>query len=289
MTAFVSAVTPPLYQLGRSAEMEADFANHLGIGLDIRETDDPQEGWRLVRDQIESGRPPMVWADIGHLDYLRVRMHNTRHDIVVVDYDEQAGVAWIADNDRDELQLCALDSLARAPQSGGFPGANRPRTNIKDWPPRLREPVGAAVRAAVTRAVENMNADPSVLGARSGSAGLDGVDHFARTYIDWPKRFGEELPAALSALRVFIAKAGTGGAMFRSLHATFLREAADLLGDRVLGALAQTYDDLASAWRALAETAEAQEHDAGLYTVAAIRSLERLGVAQMTAWLERDR
>ena len=45
-------------------------------------------------------RPIMIWADIGHLEYLNVRLRMTMHDIVVTGYDEREGVAFIADNDR---------------------------------------------------------------------------------------------------------------------------------------------------------------------------------------------
>jgi hypothetical protein len=146
---------PPIYLVGRTADLERDVSEHLGIGLDVRETEDPEEGWRWVRDEIDAGRPPMVWADIGHLEYLRVRMHNTRHDIVIVGYDENEGIAWVADNDRDELQACSLDSLATARSSDGFPGPNLHTTFFYEWPESLRKPA-EATRLAIERAVANM-------------------------------------------------------------------------------------------------------------------------------------
>lgn len=277
--------TPPLYLVGRTADLERDFADHLGIGLEVRETDDPDEGWRLVRDQIDAGRPPMVWADIGELEYLRVRMHNTRHDIVVVDYDEREGIAWIADNDRDELQRCSLDSLARARNSDAFPGPNLHTTFVYDWPERLRAPTDAA-RAAIRRGVANMRDGGEALAGLPGAFGLEGVDRFAASYVEWPQKFGPELPAALKGLWLFIVKAGTGGAMFRSLHAGFLRDLGELLNDSTLLATAETYDELATAWRSLAAAAERRDHSAGREGVARIRSLEHLGVSLMEEWAE---
>lgn len=283
----MAGLLPPLYLVGRTADLEISIAEHLGVGLQVRQTDDPVAGWRWVRDEVDRGFPPMVWADIGHLEYLRVRMHNTRHDIVVAGYDEKAGIAWIADNDRDELQRCSLESLARARSSDAFPGPNRHTTFIYDWPSKLADPRHAA-RDAVARAIANMRAparDSALLDA-PGVLGLDGVSQFARAYARWPQVFGDELPDALRGLSVFIVKAGTGGAMFRSLQADFFADIADLLGDEQLRPAAKRYGELAGAWRALAACAQANDHRGGMEAVAAINELEGIGVQTMSRWLE---
>ena len=277
-------ITPPMYIVGRTGTMEEDVAAHLGVPLQVRETDDPAEGWALVQAEIDRGRPPMVWADIAELEYLRVRMSNTRHDIVVVDYDEDDGVAWIADNDRDDLQRCSLASLARARASNGFPGPNRHRTYLYDWPAVLR-PADEAVRAAIATAVANMHGDDEALGGMDVPTGQVAVDAFATSYPTWPQAFGEGLDGALGALRVLIVKAGTGGALFRSLHAAFLHDAGRLLGDPALTDMGVHYDELATAWTALAEHAGAREHDPGIPLVARIAELERTGTAAMARWL----
>jgi hypothetical protein len=119
---------PPIYMVGRTGELESDFCRTLEIPLDRRETDDPDEGWALLRDRLDAGEPTMIWADIGHLEYLRVKMHNTRHDIVAVAYDDDAQVVYVADNDRDDIQACSFESLAKARGSQAFPGPNRHAT-----------------------------------------------------------------------------------------------------------------------------------------------------------------
>lgn len=273
---------PPVYLVGRTADMERDFAEHLGIGLEVRTTDDPAEGWRWVREEIDAGRPPMVWADIAHLEYLRVRMANTRHDIVIVDYDEQ--IAWIADNDREELQRCSLASLAAARHSKGFPGPNRHTTFVYDWPDRLGDPRDVA-SAAIRRAVANMLDGGAALAGLQGATGLAGVERFGQAYPTWPSTFGDALPSALKGLSIFIVKAGTGGAMFRSLHARFLHDMADLLASPALLQTAKTYDELADTWVALASSAAAADHASGLTAAAALHALEREGVAAMQRWL----
>lgn len=279
---------PPIYLVGRGADLERDIAEHLALGLDVRDTDDPETGWQWVRDEIDAGRPPMVWADIGHLDYLRVRMHNTRHDIVVAGYDETDGIAWIADNDRDELQACSLESLARARNSDAFPGPNRHTTFVYEWPDELRPPE-EATRLALRRAVDNMRDGGEPLAGLTGAFGLAGIDAFATHYPKWPATFGDGLVGALKGLRVFIVKAGTAGAMFRSLHATFLHDMAELLGDDALRALAETYDALADSWRELAVHAEQGDHQSGIDVTERIQTLEHHGIALTEDWLAANR
>lgn len=123
--------------------------------LDFRQTDDPDEGWAMLRSELDAGRPTMIWADIKHLDYLRVWMHNTMHDIVACSYDLDEGVALIADNDRDELQRCNLESLARARNSKALPGPNRHATWAMRWPDRRARASGGRRDAHLARAAVN--------------------------------------------------------------------------------------------------------------------------------------
>lgn len=278
-------VTPPLYLVGRTGSMERDVAAHVGARLDVRETSDAEEGWAWVRDEIDAERPPMVWADIAKLPYLRVQLQNTRHVLVVCGYDEDAGTALVADNDREELQECSLTDLAAARDSSGFPGPNRHTTFFYDWPEQLR-PASEATVAALARSVTNMRGDPSTFGLQ-GSNGLRAVDVFAEAYSLWPQRFGERLPDALRLLWVFIVKAGTGGAMFRSLHTEFLLEMAELLDADELRTLGLVYGSLTSAWRQLADCAKAGDHAAGEPCVKTIRQLEHEGVRLMSAYVAR--
>jgi hypothetical protein len=131
-----------------------------------------------------------------------------------------------------------------------------------------------------------------------GLAGLDpgcGLDHvatFAASYPEWPERYGDRLGRALGGLWVFIVKAGTGGAMFRSLQAGFLRESATLLDDPRLAHAAGVYEELAGEWIALADAAAdarssdpVAAHAAGLPHVQAIARLERDGAEAMAACL----
>ncbi len=256
----------PAYLVGRTGTLEEDLASVLGMGLTLRDTDDPDEGWANVAAQIDAGRPPMVWADIAELEYLRVKLTNTRHDIVVVDYDLDAGVAFIADNDREELQPCSLASLARARDSRGFPGPNHHRVFVYDWPSEL-PPARETVQRALAVTDANMRDGGERLGTLKGATGLAGVAAFADAYPRWPETFGDDLEQALGGLSLLIVKAGTGGALFRSLQAEFLLDAAQLLDDAALERAGHAYADCARLWVQLAATARAGDHLDGVALV----------------------
>jgi hypothetical protein len=279
---------PPLYLVGRSGGLERGVCEHLAIDLDLRRTDDPGEAWGWLRDELDAGRPTMVYADIKELDYLRTKLSNTMHDIVVTGYDEHEGVALVADNDREEIQRCGLESLARARASQGFPGPSRHATWVMRFPDALPDP-RVAVEAAVRSSLANMTENAEGLTGLGQGCGLDHVARLAESYASWPERYGERLPAAMRGLWVFIVKAGTGGAMFRSLQAGFLRESADLLGDRPLAHAADVYEELSAEWVSLAGAAAgAREdapaaHEAGRPHMEAVARLEREGAEAMTS------
>jgi hypothetical protein len=279
---------PPIYMVGRTGELERDFCRILDIPLDRYETDDPDEGWTVLRDALDRGEPTMIWADIGHLEYLRVKMHNTRHDIVAVAYDDDAGVVYVADNDRDEIQACSYESLARARGSDAFPGPNRHGTWLMDFPAEL-PPLDVVVERAVRQTVSNMRGGDESLWAVPGAVGLEGAAAFGAAYPGWPERFGDKLSAALRGLRVFIVKAGTGGAMFRSLQAGFLNEAAAMLDDEGLAVAGESYTRLAGDWVALADTIRdddpAAGHARGLPIAERIAAGEREGIESLESWL----
>ena len=284
-------MTPPLYLVGRGGGLERGVCEHLEIDLDLRHTDDPDEAWRWLRDELDAGRPTMVNADIKELDYLRVKLSNTMHDIVVTGYDEDEGVVLIADNDREEIQRCPIESLQRARGSQGFPGPNHHATWVMRFPDALPDP-RVAVERALRQAVANMTEAAEGLAGLDPGCGLDHVARLAESYPSWPERYGDRLAAALGGLWVFIVKAGTGGAMFRSLQAGFLRDSAALLDDARLSHAADVYEELAGEWVALADAAAgaregdaAAAHAAGLPHMEAIARLEREGAEAMAGAL----
>jgi len=249
---------PPVYFVGRSGSMELDLCRRLGIETRRLHADDADEGWRRITREVDAGRPVMIWADIAELPYLRVRLSNTRHSIVVIGYDTDRGVAWVVDNDREAVQEIPVEALMRAHGSDGFLGPNRHATYPMRFPKSLPELLPAARDAAASAAASLRSGELLFDRATRRAAqvivsGLDGVRVFADDLARWPRLLdADSLEAALQAIPVFVEKAGTGGGFFRRLEAEFCADVARLTGDRAFAAAADALHACAEAWSTLA-------------------------------------
>lgn len=277
-------LTPPIYLVGRTGPMELDLVHRLGGEVETVRTDDPVEGWRNVAAQIDAGSPALIHADILELPYLRVTLSNTRHSLVVSGYDTDEGVAYVLDNDRDEVQTVALDDLDRARRSRGFPDPPRYATFPITWPdalPDLRTVARDACRAVATQMEEGASLfDAHHLPAGALTAtGLDGLAELAADVARWPELFGATADEVRFAFWVFIEKAGTGGAMFRRLQADGLTEAGERTGDAALAAAGRAWTVAADGWSRVAAAIRDGGTDELARLVTDLERLERAAVA----------
>lgn len=255
------SLVPPVYLVGRGAGMEGDFLHRIGASTLVRSTEDPVAGWNWVRDEIDRGKPVLLWADIAELPYLKVRLPMSRHDIVVVGYDDQSQTVTVADNDRKDLQQVTYEALRRSRSSQGFPVPTRHTTYIIDWP-RQTLPLRVIAGSALTQAAATMQDADALEGlvvvGQSGlnASGLAGVSSFCADLGRWGEHFDTDLlQQALWALSALIEKAGTGGGLFRRLQAEGCRELATVLASREAAEAAEAADAAARLWTALARAA----------------------------------
>ncbi len=286
------AALPAIDLCGRAASIEPELCRHLAISADWCTTDDPVEAWDQLRHELEAGRPALVRADRAELDYRDCGRHDTRHAIVVTSHDPQADVVWVADQSFPEPQRCSLAALARARCSAAWPEpARHGMLRLQPAARRLGDPY-AAVWAGLQRTVGNMRTPPSCDHPHVCS-GLDAIDAVALTWPRLPEMTGERLGQTLGAVRFRIRDGGTGGALYRSLQARFLHDAAALLGSARLGQAALICDDLADAWRALAGALDIEDADVA-HQVAApwvrrVQNLEHRHVETLEAQLRARR
>lgn len=263
-----SGLTPPIYLVGRNGDMELDLCRRLNIQTRRQQTDDPDQAWHWVKGEIDAGRPVMVWCDIAELPYLRVKLSNTRHDVVVIGYDEDRNTVLVVDNDREEVQEVPMDAFRRAHGSRGFPGPNRFATYPMRFPDRLPDLLTCA-REAAASAVRGLGGEDALVFDVSAlpkgsivACGVAGVERFAEDIGTWHRCLGEEQVAiAVKSIPVFVEKAGTGGGLFRRLQASFCRDVAQATGDSAFAAAAEVCQRSAEAWSALGQVARAEQVD----------------------------
>jgi Butirosin biosynthesis protein H, N-terminal/Domain of unknown function (DUF4872) len=280
----------PFCLMGRELELETVLCRNLGIEAELVQTDDPRRGWELLREEIDRGRPALVWTDSSQLPYLRevlsLHVENTRHALIVLGYDSSAGVAYVADQYFKQPQACELGALAEARCSDRFPGPNRHALWRLSFPSRL-PPAEVAVRVGVARTVLGMGGHGrGDADATEPYGGFEALERLGRR-CDSLEREGAGAEAR-RWLRFWIRQAGTGGALFRSLQADFLAEAAGLLDDPHLRRAAQAYAELGENWVTLArELAKPDFPDPGTLPLAldAIGALEREAIERLGRWL----
>ena len=261
----VPGLAPPVYLVGRGGDLEVDLLGRLGATVDLRRTDDPVLGWQWVRSELDAGRPVMVWADIAELPYLRVRLQMSRHDIVVIGYDDDEQIAFVVDNDRDDVQQVQYDALARARSSKAFPEPTRHATFATTWPQQLPDLAAVAADAFAASAASMRTGGADLVerswlpnGSVSGT-GLAGVQALAADIGSWADVMDETtLESALRALPVFVEKAGTGGGLFRRLQAASCHDVAARTGTTASRAAGEAYDRCAQAWSELGVAATSE-------------------------------
>jgi hypothetical protein len=277
-------LTPPIYLVGRNADMELDFCRRLNIETRRQQSDDPDAAWRLVKGEIDDGRPVLVWCDIAELPYLRVRLSNTRHDVVIIGYDDDRNTVFIVDNDREDIQEVPMEAFQRAHGSKGFPGPNRFATYPMRFPAQLPDLLTCALDAAASAARVLGGEDAllfdvsSLLEGSLVASGVEGVRVFADDILTWPYRLApDELTAAVRSIPVFVEKAGTGGGFFRRLEASFCQDVAEATGNQRFASAAEACQRSADAWSALGEIARAEAMDINAVSEAAhqLPALER--------------
>ena len=252
------AAIPAIDLGGRAPSLELELCRNLGIDAHWHTTSDPAAAWDALRAQLAAGRPTLIRADAATLDYRDGGRHDTRHAVVATSYDEGAAMVWVADGGFPEPQACGIRSLAAARASDGWPEpARHGMLQIAAQAQRLATPRDS-VAAALRRVVLAMRRPPRPdhPDERTGLAAAHALDSA------WPRlteMAGGRLGATLAALRFRIRDGGTGGTLYRSLHARFLHDAAALLGAPQLGHAALVCDDLADAWRALAATLDSED------------------------------
>lgn len=246
---------PPVYFSGRSDTMEKDLCVNLGVGVEQRFGLSDEEAWEAVKARLDAGEPVMVTADVHYLDYLQVPRRFSGHRIVIAGYDEKAGVAYIADNDRDTVQTCSLASLRRARASNARPFPSQNSYFELRFPERLND-VEEAVKRAIRLAVRHMLQPSPGAGGESlkypadAVLGLPAIGHMAEEILHWPEQLGAaQLVDLLWTAYVYLEKGGTGyGGNFRRIYGRFLAQAGQLLQDEQLAALAPQFVAIGDRW-----------------------------------------
>jgi len=245
-----SSLTPSTMFFGRSMTYEQDVCRAFGVRLDEQTVISFDETWRQLTDFVRAGRPVLLVTDVKYLPHYNTTSHFNGHRVVLGGFDEEAGIALLADTQFPGLQEVPIAALRESMLSEAPPvtdaGCSFGVFERERQPAPIQELVPAAVRAAA-----------AALLSESDFMGLPGIERLARGLGQW----GEKPDWAWSARFGYqvIEKRGTGGGLFRKLYTQFLREATDagvsLVAPLVAksGAAAEAWTNLAAELKAVSE------------------------------------
>lgn len=287
---------PSVMLFGRSATMETDVADALGLAYVERTEIDDRAAWDVVRAEVAADRPTMLSGDAFHLDYRDFKVHFPAHRFVLVGFDDETRMAAVVDRIDVAPQPCSYDALATSRNPKDFISTQNLWGRFTDGSTSRSLPEACAI--ALRRAATRMLAEPAVADTTPGLAGGMQDAHQsgavrATTGIGALERLATCLPAVLarpegrafaryagSCIEVF----GTGGGNFRRLYASFLRWVHEGGHADVTVADADAMEESARAWtmlstvlRRFASTEQPAARDtarAAVATITRIRELE---------------
>lgn len=206
-------LSPTRFINGRCASLEPTLFKNIGVPFEWNKSD--YFPWDQMKQELLADRPILLLTDLYYLDYYKTNTHFGGHGVVLVGFDEEERVAFLADTERPGLQKTAIDSLAKAMSSKEtfFVQEN-------NWKAIAHIPAFDLNHAVAKALLYNAN---RFLNPEEENRGLVGLRLFAERLPDmkdakdskWVARFAYQA----------IEKRGTGGGSFRKLYGDFLAEA----------------------------------------------------------------
>lgn len=215
----------------------------LGVSMNTLSFRDPAAAARQLDAMIARGIPVGAQVDYFYMDYLPeyTRAHFNAHYVIVTG--KKDGRYQLSDTyfpvpssvDAATMQTARFARGQFAPQGLLF------------WPAAIpaRPDLKAAVRQGIKDAVFYMVKLPIPF------FGVRGIRFFARKVREWPKltRDLDHLSHEVMMIAVILEERGTGGGGFRYLYATFLQEAARILGNPEVADVAKEMMVNGDRWR----------------------------------------
>lgn len=245
--------SPPFYMiLGRSHDIEDKISQHLGFFASTNITCNNHDAWVDVKRMIDNDIPVLVDLDAAVVPYIREKFNLFEHvrygghRACLVGYDEEKRTVILSDYAWVDLQEVDFDIFAQARSSdiSEFPSRN---LWFRFYFPDKLIPVEEAIIRGIGFNIHTM------LYPTTRQTGLMGLEKFVRQVRYWHMESNEQHVMKNAYITyMMLETVGTGGGNFRRIYARFLKKAGDILKDKDLGALSESYFELAGEWKTIA-------------------------------------
>ena len=220
------------------------LTRRLGVTMHMQKFRRPAEGTRVLDQHLSEGRAVGVQTSAYWLTYFPpdMRFHFNAHNLVV--YGKRGDQYLISDPVIDILVECEADALQKARFTRGVLAPKGLLYYPKHIPQKID--LAPAIRKGIRYASGMMLYTPLPI---AGTRGIRFVSRKIRKLDPRDVKYNKLLLGHMVRMQEEI---GTGGAGFRFLYASFLQEAAEVLGKPRLKELAAKLTDVGDEWRRFA-------------------------------------
>jgi hypothetical protein len=223
-----------------------NMTKRVKVGFHVTKYRDPERAQAELDRLIEAGTPVAVQVDMFHMDYIPayMRIHFNGHFVTVIG---KAGDTYtVSDCYHPRIAEVTGQALRKARFAKGDLAPKGTMFHVDSVPnaPELRKPVIQGLRSSAR----------NMVGLPVPFLGVKGIRLFAKKVLEWPALARDEVQLSheIMNINVILEERGTGGAGFRFMFASFLREAAGVLGgDERLDALSKDMMAIGDRWREL--------------------------------------
>lgn len=230
----------------RSATLEADFFNHIGVPFLWKIEKDAQKAIAIAEEFIEKDIPVLLQTDIYYIDYYKSSSHFNGHVVVQWGFDRENRQAYLSDTHWEGLQELPYSSLEKA-RSSKFPPVLLENNYFEVHKINNDFDIKNSIKLALKKQAADMLANLD----ENGYAGIGGMKNASKDMINWNKAKDWKWCARFSYQ--VIEKRGTGGGAFRLMYSKFLEESANYIPELSQFNMAQKMLEIAGLWTELSE------------------------------------
>lgn len=234
---------PTFIVRNKPGQMRTNIARRLGVNFYTSKFRDPVEGQKELDKLLDNNTFTAAQVDFFYMNYIPeyLRIHMNVHFISLIG--KKDGKYIVSDCYAPEISEIDSDSLRK----GRFAKGNMAPKGFLFFPSHIPENIDYenAIRKGIKKAAVNMLKIPIPF------LGIKGIRRFAKKVVDWPNyaRDIEHLSHEIMKINVLLEDQGTGGAGFRFIYATFLRQASEIMNDSNLFEMSKRMMEIGDGWR----------------------------------------
>jgi hypothetical protein len=234
---------PTTFTRIRPGKILENFSKISGVRFVKKRYSDPDKAEQELDAMLEQNIPVGLQVDFFFMDFFPPwhRVHINVHYLVVIGKEGDHYI--VSDAYHPTIAKLHRDSLRK----GRFAKGSMAPKGLMFYPVDVPKeiPLEKGIRQGIKKTVFNMMKIPMPF------VGVKGIRRFGDKISDWPKyaRDEDQLAHNIFMITTMLEDQGTGGAGFRYIYASFLDEAATILGEPVFKEYAKRMMEIGDEWR----------------------------------------